>query len=302
MLKICAVVVTYNRKELLVRNIKSLLKQSYPLDIIIFDNASTDGTFDYLNETGLINRANVIYVQGEKNGGGSYGFCKGEKEACAREYDYIWLMDDDGYCLRDDTLEQLVKHCDSGKKQILNSYVICNEQTKEPTFQLGPYKTNNEVAENAVNNLIIGYGNPYNGTLVPKACFDEIGFTDERFFIYGDEYEFFLRSKNAGYIWITVLGSLYYHPVNRYIREYKFLGYTFDAKVQPVWKFYLEYRNSRYIYKKHFHKSSSIKLRMKMLLSAIFSKDKKLKRIKWGWLGINDGAREFFDRPIPFGE
>ena len=48
MFKICAVVVTYNRKELLLRNISSLLSQTYPLDILIYDNASTDGTYDFL--------------------------------------------------------------------------------------------------------------------------------------------------------------------------------------------------------------------------------------------------------------
>ena len=43
--KIVAVVVTYNRKELLEENIKALLNQSYEnLDILIIDNASTDGT------------------------------------------------------------------------------------------------------------------------------------------------------------------------------------------------------------------------------------------------------------------
>ena len=43
--KIAAVVVTYNRKELLFQCLDALLKQTYPLDAIyIIDNASTDGT------------------------------------------------------------------------------------------------------------------------------------------------------------------------------------------------------------------------------------------------------------------
>ena len=41
--KTAAVVVTYNRKDLLIKNIKSLLDQTYNdvLDILIFDNASS---------------------------------------------------------------------------------------------------------------------------------------------------------------------------------------------------------------------------------------------------------------------
>ena len=43
---VAAIVVTYNRKDLLLENIECLKKQSESddLDIIIIDNASTDGT------------------------------------------------------------------------------------------------------------------------------------------------------------------------------------------------------------------------------------------------------------------
>ena len=42
---ICAVVVTYNRKKLLIECLKSLLKQTKPVQgIYLIDNASTDGT------------------------------------------------------------------------------------------------------------------------------------------------------------------------------------------------------------------------------------------------------------------
>lgn len=44
-MKIAAVVVTFNRKEYLVKNIEALLAQvNAPMDILIIDNASTDGT------------------------------------------------------------------------------------------------------------------------------------------------------------------------------------------------------------------------------------------------------------------
>lgn len=42
--RIVAAVVTYNRKELLVECINALLKQTEPVDLMIIDNASTDGT------------------------------------------------------------------------------------------------------------------------------------------------------------------------------------------------------------------------------------------------------------------
>ena len=51
----CAVVVTYNRKELLIECLESLRKQTKPLNAIyIIDNASTDGTPNLLLEKEFI--------------------------------------------------------------------------------------------------------------------------------------------------------------------------------------------------------------------------------------------------------
>ena len=50
MSKICAIVVTYNRLELLKLTIERLLNQTRKLDeIIIINNASTDGTNEFLD-------------------------------------------------------------------------------------------------------------------------------------------------------------------------------------------------------------------------------------------------------------
>ena len=48
--KIIALVVTYNRKNLLKENIEALLAQKYSeFDILIVDNASTDGTKEFMD-------------------------------------------------------------------------------------------------------------------------------------------------------------------------------------------------------------------------------------------------------------
>ena len=48
-IKVVAVVVTYNRLDLLKENINALLAQKYnDFDIMIIDNASTDGTEKYV--------------------------------------------------------------------------------------------------------------------------------------------------------------------------------------------------------------------------------------------------------------
>jgi len=52
---VCAVVVTYNRRNLLIECLSALLKQTFPLQgIYLIDNASTDGTPELLLEKGYI--------------------------------------------------------------------------------------------------------------------------------------------------------------------------------------------------------------------------------------------------------
>lgn len=299
--KVCAVVVTYNRKKLLLRNIESVLMQDYPVDVLIYDNASTDGTYDCLKENGYIDNERIIYIRGEKNGGGSYGFCNGEKEAVKRGYGYLWLMDDDGYCVNNDTLKNLMDIQPENKKLIRNSYVLADTKTLEPTFDLGEFKTYKEIVSNSVDGLIWKYGNPYNGTLVPRECFEKVGFTDERFFIYGDENDFFLRTSKAGYTWVTPIKSLYYHPINRkVITEISFMGLHVDVKDQPVWKHYLEVRNDAYLKKTYANQGIRFRNIIRVLAVSLLSKNKRIKRIYYGFMGLKDGTNGFFDRPIMF--
>lgn len=88
-----AIVVTYNRKEYLKECIAALRQSEKPVDILIVDNASTDGTRDAIQN--LIDSGNIFYLNTGKNLGGAGGYHLGIKKAYALGYEYFWLMDDD---------------------------------------------------------------------------------------------------------------------------------------------------------------------------------------------------------------
>lgn len=103
---IAAVVVTYNRKELLFKCIECLEKQTAKgLSVLVVDNASTDGTEDDLKPYVSDNR--IIYYNTGENLGGAGGFSFGIEQAVKSGYEYIWLMDDDTLA-HPDTLEKLL--------------------------------------------------------------------------------------------------------------------------------------------------------------------------------------------------
>ena len=106
MKKVAAIVVTYNRKELLRECLQALLAQTIPdLDILLIDNASTDGTKEYITDI-VEENPSIRYMNTGSNLGGAGGFHCGLKKAYERGYDYMWIMDDDTIPYPD-ALEQL---------------------------------------------------------------------------------------------------------------------------------------------------------------------------------------------------
>ena len=106
--KVIAVVVTYNRKELLSECLSALLEQTFPIErITVVDNASTDGTYEFLSERGIAQRAELDYRLMDRNLGGAGGFYEGIKVAKEQSADWIWVMDDDTIPQRN-SLEKLM--------------------------------------------------------------------------------------------------------------------------------------------------------------------------------------------------
>lgn len=160
--KIAAVVVTYNRKQLLDACLKSLLEQSFPLSAIyIIDNRSTDGTYDALLRAGRIapvaagggagesvqtvrpatppeRRVEIHYVQMPENTGGAGGFHEGIKRTVDAGFDWLWLMDDD-LLPAPDALEVLVTQKErlaqgSDRPFLLNSLVLSQNHRDDDTL------------------------------------------------------------------------------------------------------------------------------------------------------------------------
>lgn len=109
---VAAVVVTYNRKQLLLECLDCLeaqdlarLGDSYELSVIVVDNASTDGTEEALEP--YVASGRISYFNTGENLGGAGGFNYGMRVAVEAGHDYVWVMDDD--CMtHPDTLRELL--------------------------------------------------------------------------------------------------------------------------------------------------------------------------------------------------
>ena len=85
-----AVVVTFNRLEMLQRQLQRLAEVPELDEVLVVDNASTDGTGEWLRTQPA--PAETL----AENTGGAGGFSHGLERAVESGADLVWLMDDDG--------------------------------------------------------------------------------------------------------------------------------------------------------------------------------------------------------------
>ncbi len=91
------IIVTWNKKDYVLDLLKSVQTLTYPtnsIDIVVVDNASTDGTADAIRA----NFSTVNLICNPENIGGTGGFNTGLQWAFAQpdgKYKYLWLLDND---------------------------------------------------------------------------------------------------------------------------------------------------------------------------------------------------------------
>ena len=296
MRKVCAVIVTYNRPELLCRCVNALLNQSYKIDILIYDNHSSMDVKNALEEVGLL-QDNVFYIYADENTGGAGGFYHGMKIALQRGYDDLLLMDDDGYAINEHTVSELMRIRQMlGESVVVNSLVICNQETLQLSFSVDRSYDGKEMQDRADDGMLMGFINPFNGTLVSTNTVEKIGFPKKEYFVYGDENEYTLRAKTNGIKLCTAVNSLYFHPTN--IGSMKKIGRHYIAVSDiPMWKVYCAARNRTNLINQYFGKSAVIKHILKSYVNVLFCK-KRLKRVKYTTRGIRDGLKNRFDREL----
>lgn len=237
---ITAVIVTFNRPELLIQCLNSVCNQSLkPSRIIIVDNNSDISTKNTLinnkfidKELNTINYDNIsiTYCKKNINDGGAGGFNYGMKKALSYNSEFIWIMDDDG---------KPHKNCLSYLHSQMNQavhYVAPNlifEDSEHFTNRISEFK----------HDVVDDFGGPFNGILLSAELVENIGYPIKEFFIWGDEYEYIQRIKEFGYITALSKLAIFYHP--KTIVNYKTNKRIFYLIRNRLWSFRLSKNNLR---------------------------------------------------------
>ncbi len=94
--QVSALVVTYNRKDLLRACLDAILAQTRRPDrIVVIDNGSVDGTEAFLRDHGYLDERGVTLLRLSPNRGPAFAFSAGFEEFQRSGADWLWVMDDD---------------------------------------------------------------------------------------------------------------------------------------------------------------------------------------------------------------
>lgn len=220
-MKLSIIIVNYNTFTLTKQTIESVLahKYSFSYEIVLVDNASTDGSLEALEEH-FRDQSKVHIIKNIAN----LGFAKGNNMGIRRSRgEYVLLLNSDTE-VKDECLEECLNQMDQNKhlgalgcKVILPNGVLdhaCKRGFPTPKASLyyflkldkrnprkyGQYDAlhlgEDEVGE--VDALMGAF------MLMPRKVLDEVGLLDEDFFMYGEDIDLCFRIKSAGY------GILYY--------------------------------------------------------------------------------------------
>lgn len=205
-MKITAVIVTYNRLELLKKCVQSVQQQTVTPELIIVNNGSTDATADYL---ATLSGCTIIH---QENVGAAGGFHTGIKAAHDSGADWVWTMDDD-VTFDNDCLEQLLVHKDSSgcihPRKFYSDGVEFPWEVYLDIDTLNTYTMNNASFHHGKEIVYVNVA-CFEGMLISRGVIDKIGYPDQRLFIVNDDTLYgFLASlhTNVAYVKKAVVHS-----------------------------------------------------------------------------------------------
>ena len=244
--KVTTVLVTFNRKELLKVVLEKLNKLDYKNNVIlIVDNASTDGTYQYIER--YIDNNKIYYVNTGNNLGGAGGFSYGIKYSLKKfNSDYYWLMDDDCF-VNTDSLSKLIEASEilDNNFGFLSSLVLWKdgkvcEMNKQKIKQ--PWHKKGEFLKNS---LILTYYATFVSFFVKREVIKDVGLPIKDFFIWGDDVEYSDRISKK-YDCYIVGNSVVEHAIQN--NSGSNIAVDSENRI-PRYKF--AYRNEIYIAKKN---------------------------------------------------
>jgi len=298
--KVAVIILNWNKKDdtlKLLGRLESI--DYYNHDILVVDNASTDGSAEAIRER----FPDIELIINTDNLGGTGGFNSGMRHALAnRDYKYIWLLDNDAE-VESGTLRELVAAMEEdGTIGIAGSRIIDSDR-RDITVEAGAFVKRDSIGVQPLyrntRNLNVASGVmevdyvAICSALARTSALERVGLMDERFFFFWDDMDWGLQFKENGFKVVSVLSSIVYHP-------------AFTEKRGLLADYYYGNRNSLLTYTKHMNLRNRISvfyryLRHKCTSLIFLGLNGREDTMKLGFEGIMDFMVGRWGKKINYG-
>jgi len=214
-LTITVVVVAYNGLGLLEQCLESLLHSDCPLEIIVVDNGSDDGTTCYVS-----NLEGIQLLRLHENLGFGRANNKGMQYALRNGADYVMLLNQDAY-VDSHTIGTLVgvmeRHRDFGIASPIHFMGTKDNLDKKFAFYLGAYspKLLFDMWRGGIEEIYpVDFVNAA-AWLIRRECLESVGGFDPLFFMYGEDEDYCRRARYHGFRVGVVPRACAYHYRHR---------------------------------------------------------------------------------------
>lgn len=223
MIDISIIIVSFNTKKLLENCLLSIKMHAKGInyEVIVVDNASSESI------TGITSTTGLKIIQNKKNLGFAKANNQGIKKAQGR---YVLLLNSDTE-LVENSLMKMIKWMDKHQEVGIVSCKLVNaDGSTQPTGGSFPTLWRVFLWASFLDDLpgvasIFGSYHPHTGQffdeehqqdwvigafmLIRREVVDNIGYLDEDFFMYGEDVEYCLRTREAGWeVWYTPLTQI----------------------------------------------------------------------------------------------
>ena len=251
--RVCISILNWKNSSETVKCVHSLQKTtSIECDIVILDNESSPDSLKTLQEI-----QGIELIASTANLGFAGGHNRIMQWAIERNFDYIWLLNNDAIC-QEFCLERLIDYAEKNLNCALISPVLLDNvpphapqhvisilnDTKTGSREYGEISVAREM-QNLHPDKVIIWGT---ALLVRLFAIKNLGFLDERLFAYAEDTDYALRSIACGYRNAVVFDAAVWHENPPHPRKPHYYYYTHRNSVAIVKKHATRLNTLRVIY------------------------------------------------------
>lgn len=314
MIDVSIIIVSWNTKDLLRKCIQSIYNETkkYTFEIIVVDNDSPDKSADMVAEE----FSEVILIANKDN----KGFAAGNNQAMQiAKGDHLLLLNPDTVVI-ENAIDKMTDFVKTSKYQVVTCKLLNGDMTLQKSVNsffslLGSFVENRYIGEKLAKLDTKGkrfmsfwdhsenreYDWAYGAVIfITREVFEKVGYLDERFYIYAEEMDYYMRIRKAGYkaMFLSDVKIIHYGKssskqrrgamfIQNYLSFYIYLKKHYSSFT------YYAYRLRTFIYMKIWLLYYSIKFIIKKIFFRDCTEEKEQLKVYWQTFKWNLSTKSF---------